>query len=261
MPVRVRVSLRAPSNGTRGVSEVTGLPEGALSSCEGGPPGRQIVRRIRASCDTLLKAFGPQGWWPGDSVWEIMAGAVLTQRTAWSNAELALERLRSAGALDCAAILELGVPALERLVRPAGFYRSKAGTLMALAELALSRGGPERLLRDRTATVRRTLLAVRGIGAETADAIALYAGGHPVFVVDAYARRYATRHGLALPDDDYEALQHLFESALGADAPVLGEYHALIVQLGKACCRPRPLCDGCPLASDLPKEGPLHVVT
>jgi len=229
---------------------------GALSSC-----GGTVAARIRAAYAALLEHFGAQHWWPGDTVWEIMAGAVLTQRTAWANAELALGALRRAGALDCDAIAGLPAARLERLVRSAGFYRSKARTLKALARGVAARGGPEEFLRGDASDVRERLLALPGIGRETSDAIALYAGGHPLFVVDAYTVRYATRHGLAAAGADYETLRSLFQSALGRDCRVLGECHALLVQLGKTCCRPDPLCDVCPLAHDLPEEGPLALHT
>ncbi len=209
--------------------------------------------RVRWAVETLLREFGPQDWWPGGDPFETMAGAVLTQNTAWRNAERSLELLREAGALSAPAVLELPVERIEELVRPAGGWRRKARTLAALARTTdRHEGGLQELLGQDADSLRDELLAVRGIGPETADAILLYAAGRPVFVVDAYARRYVSRHGICGERAGYGEIQELFERALGGDAAMLAESHALLVALGKRFCRADPVCGECPLRKDLP---------
>jgi endonuclease-3 related protein len=210
--------------------------------------------RIRAIHHTLLAAYGPQGWWPGDGPFETVVGAILTQNTAWKNVELALERLRAERALESPEALGQVEPEdLERLIRPAGFARRKTRTLRGfLSRVAREPGGLEGLLSAGEAPLRRSLLEIPGIGPETADSILLYAAGRPVFVVDAYTRRLAGRHGLADASAAYDDLQRMFLRALPRSARVMNECHALIVRVGKACCRATPICAGCPLAWDLP---------
>jgi endonuclease-3 related protein len=211
--------------------------------------------RLRWAYESLLSEFGPQGWWPGRGPFEIMVGAVLTQNAAWRNAERAIECVREAGALTPAAVATLPLGRLEQLVRSAGAWRRKARTLAALARtIEAQEGGLQGLLSTDPALLRRTLLAIRGIGPETADAILLYAGGHPVFVVDAYTRRFLERHRIARARAPYDAVQSLFMDALGHDADAFAECHALLVELGKRFCRPEPICCECPLRKDLPKR-------
>jgi len=209
--------------------------------------------RIRTIYHVLLAAYGPQGWWPGNHPFETVVGAILTQNTAWRNVELALVGLRTRGALAGPESLgRLAPDELERLIRPAGFRRRKAGTLRALlSRVSREPGGLSGLLSRGEADLRRALLEIRGIGPETADSILLYAAGRPLFVADAYARRIAGRHGLADAGAPYGDVQRLFQSALPRSARVMNEYHALIVRLGKTRCRPTPACAGCPLAWDL----------
>jgi len=210
--------------------------------------------RLRWAYESLLTEFGPQGWWPGGDPFEIMVGAVLTQNAAWRNAERAIERVREAGALTPAAVATLPLGRLEQLVRPAGAWRRKARTLAALAQTIEGEDrGLQGLLSRNPGLLRETLLAIRGIGPETADAMLLYAGGHPVFVVDAYTRRFVERHGIAHARVRYAAIQKLFMDALGHDAGAFAECHALLVELGKRFCRPDPICRECPLREDLPK--------
>jgi len=196
----------------------------------------------------LLAAYGPQHWWPAESRFEIIVGAVLIQRTSWRNAEQALARLREAGALALAPMAALGRDALAELVRPAGFYRHKAARLSAISRWLVAQGGCEALDALDDAALRAAWLAQPGIGPETADAIALYAYGRPVFVVDAYARRLLARLGLARGDEPYEVLRAALETALDAGSACYNEFHALIVAHGKARCGVRPRCDGCALA-------------
>lgn len=199
----------------------------------------------------LLDAYGPQHWWPGDTPFEVMVGAILTQNTAWSNVERAIANLKASGRLSCRGILSLGDATLAELIRPAGYFNVKARRLKALCAFLADRGmaaAPERLralapLPD----LRRQLLAVHGVGEETADSILLYALGLPVFVVDAYTRRIFSRLGLIAGDEPYACIQQSFEAALPREVALYNEYHALIVHHGKTVCRPRPRCHACPL--------------
>ena len=213
---------------------------------------RTAVPRVRQAYEKLLSTFGPQDWWPGGGPFEIMAGAVLTQNSAWRNAERALELMRHAGALESPTAARMSLEELERLARPAGSWRRKARTIAALARtVEVREGGLPSFLGLGTDELRETLLGVRGVGPETADAILLYAAGRPVFVVDAYARRYLERHRLADRRAPYDTVRSLFETALGGDVTALAECHALVVELGKRYCRTRPLCSECPLKADI----------
>ena len=198
--------------------------------------------------ERLHAAFGPQRWWPGDSPTEVAIGAVLTQNTAWTNVEKAIIALKQRGCLDFARIRGLDEDDLADIIRSAGTFRIKARRLRALADWVHRRGGTiEAALKGETARVRKSLLGVDGIGPETADAILLYAGGHAVFVVDAYTRRVLRRHGLLGGDDSYADVQGMFAGALPRDAVMFNEYHALLVAVGKQHCRALAKCDGCPL--------------
>jgi len=215
------------------------------------PGGRAALPRYFAA---LLAAYGPQHWWPGRSRFEVIAGAILTQNTSWKNVEPAIRNLRRAGLLSPAAVRRTPLPRLARLVRPSGTYRQKARTLKGFAEFLARhyRGSLTRMFRAPTQELRERLLALRGIGPETADAILLYAGRHPVFVADAYARRMAERHALVPRGAGYEQVRGRFESLLPPDHALLNEFHALIVHVGKDFCRPVPRCAGCALACFLP---------
>jgi endonuclease-3 related protein len=204
----------------------------------------------------LFDRHGPQHWWPGESPFEVMVGAVLTQNTAWGNVEKAIANLKRADALGCAAMLALTDGELAELIRPAGYFNVKAARLKSLCRFLAQRGvaeAPERLAgQDNLAAVRRDLLAVHGVGEETADSILLYALGLPSFVVDAYTRRAFARLGLLRGGERYGDIQRQFEAHLPRDLALYNEYHALIVQLGKSHCRPRPRCADCPLNSICP---------
>lgn len=200
----------------------------------------------------LFAAFGPQHWWPGDTPIEVMIGAILTQNTAWSNVERAIARLAQAQPLSGPAILALEPARLAELIRPAGYFNLKARRLKAwcaFLEREAALDDPGRLGRHTPlATLRPRLLAVHGIGAETADSILLYALGRPSFVVDAYTRRIFSRLGLIDGKEPYAAIQAEFTRHLPEDAALYNEYHALIVHLGKGICRTKPCCRACPLA-------------
>jgi len=200
--------------------------------------------------DLLYDAFGPQRWWPADSRTEVVIGAILTQNTAWKNVERAMTNLRVAGMISFERLYQLDVDDLAALIRPAGTFRVKAGRLKAFVDVLMeSHGGDlDRMLDDDLDAARRRLLAIPGIGPETADAILLYAGNRPSFVVDAYTRRILARHHLVDRRAHYERIRRLFMDSLEPDVEKFNEYHALLVELGKRHCRTRAFCDGCPLA-------------
>ena len=204
--------------------------------------------------DILLAAFGPQHWWPADTPFEVAVGAVLTQNTAWCNVERAIRGLAALQALTPAGILALPVPVLEQTIRPAGYYRVKAGYLTTLASWVQQHapGGLASLADADAGELRQELLGLRGIGPETADSILLYALGKPVVVADAYTRRIGARLGMLPEGTTYAAAQEYFARRLPADAEMLGEFHALVVRLGKEFCGKRPRCSGCPLAARCP---------
>lgn len=197
----------------------------------------------------LFDFFGPQRWWPGDTIEEIIIGAVLTQNTNWSNVERAISNLKRENALSLKKILSLSPNRLSDLIRPSGYYNIKEKRLRAVADFFVQRCGCSfDLLNDIPLDVIRSdLLSVYGVGPETADSILLYALNRPVFVVDAYTRRIGTRHGLFTEHDNYESIRRIFESSIKVDIPLFNEFHALIVRLGKFYCKPLPLCELCPL--------------
>jgi endonuclease-3 related protein len=203
-------------------------------------------------------ALGPQGWWPGRTRFEVIVGAILTQNTAWSNVARAIARLRQARLLTPQAMAGCGRRRLARLIRSSGYYNMKAERLKAF--IAFLRTGYglslSRMFAQAPSALRDELLTVPGIGPETADSILLYAGKAPRFVVDAYTRRILLRHGLIPPGQSYDAIQSLFMAALPLDAALFNEYHALLVAVGKAFCRPAPRCSGCPLRHDLQRHCP-----
>jgi len=195
----------------------------------------------------LYAAYGPQGWWPGRSPFEVVVGAILTQAAAWTNVEKAIDNLKAAGVLSPQGILDTPVDELARLVYPAGYYKAKARKLKAFVEMLFERHGGDldRLFALPLLELRRELLATHGIGPETADAVILYAANQPRFVIDAYTRRVFGRLGLAPPRDDYGSWQRLFEGALPPDVSLFNEYHALIDRHAKTYCRKEPLCAQC----------------
>jgi endonuclease III related protein len=210
---------------------------------------------------SLLRAYGPQGWWPGRTRFEVIVGAVLTQNVAWTNVEKAIGALRRARVLHPDRLRRISRARLAGLIRPAGYHNQKARTLRNVVDrLHVRHGGSlARLFRQPTQTLRAELLELSGIGPETADSILLYAAGRPVFVIDAYTRRILARHGAASGHEPYEELRRLMETAVTRRAPVYKEFHALLVRVAKDHCRKRqPLCAGCPLEPHLPPTGPAH---
>ena len=209
--------------------------------------------------DRLFSAFGPQNWWPGETAFEVMVGAILVQNTAWKNVERAIDNLRDQGLLTPEALWRVPQQELEELVRPSGYYRLKAGRLRNLLRFFMDRydGSTEAMFATPLDVLREELLAVNGVGPETADSILLYAGSLPVFVVDTYTHRVLARHGWIGYDADYHAIQDHFESNLDRDPALYNEYHALLVHVGHKHCRRTPKCDDCPLYDLLPEGGPL----
>lgn len=217
---------------------------------------------FRRYYDHLLAAYGPQQWWPAETAFEVLVGAVLTQNTAWTSVERSIANLKAANALSLNALLALSVDTLRELIRPSGFMQRKALTLKALCTWLHNayNGSVTFAAQQSTHLLRQQLLAINGIGPETADSILLYALGHPVFVVDEYLRRVVVRHTLAPAKASYTQLQQLAETSFSSDAVEtrathFNEFHALIVETGKRHCRRKPDCTGCPLAGFLPDEG------
>lgn len=221
----------------------------------GRPPvGSPLRRRLFRLYDALLARFGPQGWWPARSAFEVVVGAILTQSTAWTNVERAIVALRRAGALRAPVLARLPSRRLATLVRASGFFRVKAGRLRAFLRHLGRRhaGNLRRCLRQPAPALRAELTSIPGIGPETADSILLYAAGRPVFVVDAYARRVLSRHRIVPRAIGYAKLQALFLANLPRDPALFNEYHALLVRVGKEYCRASvALCAECPLRFDL----------
>lgn len=209
---------------------------------------------------TLARHYGPLHWWPAQTRFEVIVGAFLTQNTSWNNVELALKNLRRAGVLSISGIREIALAELEQLVRPSGYYRQKAARLKMFVAYLDERykGSLNRLFAQTVDVLRTELLAQNGIGPETADAILLYAGKLPVFVVDAYTKRIFERHGITRAGANYEQVRKQVETTFTSQFPVLeladhyNEFHALIVQVGKDHCGRAAQCEGCALQSWLP---------
>jgi endonuclease III related protein len=209
--------------------------------------------------NSLFTAFGPQHWWPGRTPFEIIVGAILTQNTSWQNVEGAISNLRRAQLLSPRAIDRAPLARLQQLIRPSGYFRQKARKLKAFCNFLDSEygGSLRRMFATPTIVLRPKLLGIWGVGPETADSILLYAGGHEVFVVDAYTKRILARHGWIgdVAKAKYDDVRWLFEQQFPGDAKRFNEFHALIVRAGKEYCRSRePNCDKCPLGRYL-EEG------
>lgn len=242
------------------------------------------IQQVRAYYEALYSVLGPQHWWPAATQFEVIVGAYLTQSTSWRNVELALCRLRSAGLLSLSGIRKVPVAELEALIQPAGYFRQKAARLKIFVDFVdrQYQGSLEGMFAQPTEKLRQELLSLSGVGPETADSILLYAGQHPVFVVDAYARRILERHDILPAETPYDDVRQLFEQALGDEAvpprgisaqaetahtpspmsrfprsmaaQTFNEAHALIVAVGKKhCFKSKPDCEGCPLRRFLPK--------
>ena len=197
----------------------------------------------------LYQAYGTQHWWPGETPFEVMVGAILTQNTSWKNVEKAIQNLKARRVLHVRGIHGLKRNQLASLIRSSGYFRIKADRLKAFVNFLLENcdGELRKMTKEGVETLRQTLLGVRGIGPETADSILLYGLQKPIFVVDAYTKRILSRHGIISKDASYEEVQRLFMEHLPHDERLFNEYHALLVHLGKTLCKKTPKCDQCPL--------------
>ncbi|MCL2330807.1 MAG: endonuclease III domain-containing protein [Phycisphaerae bacterium] len=206
---------------------------------------------LKSFYQAMAEAYGPQHWWPAQSPTEVIIGAVLTQNTAWKNVERAIANLQQAEMLDWQRLRDVSFEELAELIRPSGTYQVKARRLKSFITWLWENydGDLDRMFATSLPTLREELLSISGIGRETADAILLYAGNLPTFVVDAYTARILSRHGLIDEYADYDEIKDTFESNLPSDAELFNEFHALLVQVGKLHCRPKMKCEGCPLAS------------
>ncbi|MBI2849500.1 MAG: endonuclease [Chloroflexi bacterium] len=215
---------------------------------------KETSKKLQDIYQRLFDTYGPQHWWPGETPFEVMVGAILTQSAAWTNVEKAIANLKAAEALSPRALREMSQEKIARLIYSSGYYNAKAAKLKALAEWLGECCGDdiEKLSAMDTDELRRELLAVWGVGEETADSIILYAANQPVFVIDAYTRRIIYRVGLSpegraggFETRPYAAYQDLFMDNLSADVQLFNEYHALLVCLGKNVCKRTPLCPEC----------------
>jgi len=199
----------------------------------------------------LYQAFGPQHWWPAETPFEVMVGAILTQNTSWGNVEKAIQSLEKKGALEMDMIRQIKKSALASLIRSSGTYQIKANRLKAFVDFVWQeyQGQIGHMEKESLETLRRKLLEVHGIGPETADTMLLYGLGKPIFVVDAYTKRIFSRHGVISDGASYDETQALFMDYLPHETARFNEYHALLVHLGKTLCKKIPKCAICPLNS------------
>ena len=197
----------------------------------------------------MFDALCPQRWWPGETPFEVVIGAILTQNTNWSNVEKAIRNLKAAGRLSPEGIHELNVTELAQLIRPSGFFNVKARRVKTFINWLFSRyeGSLSKMFAQDLAILRDDLLSVKGIGPETADSILLYAGNFPTVVVDAYTHRIFSRHGFIPEESTYDEMKSFFEGNLPKDVKLYNEYHALLVNIGKMFCKPKKICEPCPL--------------
>ncbi len=210
-----------------------------------GPKGKILVEMY----ERLLLAAGPRHWWPAESPFEVIVGAILTQNTSWANVEKAIDNLKKAGICTPLGIRGVDHDELAQLIKPSGFYRLKASRLKRFVDFFYEEfdGDMNRMRSQDLGSLRERLLKVDGIGPETADSIILYALEKPIFVVDAYTKRIFSRHNLISEKWNYEEVQDMVMGALGRDVGMYNEFHALLVFLGKHWCRKIPRCAGCPL--------------
>jgi endonuclease-3 related protein len=209
------------------------------------------AEQLREMYERLYAHFGARDWWPGDSPFEIMVGAILTQNTNWKNVERAIDNLKRVGLLSLPAMSELPQDLLAEYIRPAGYYNIKANRLRNFFHFINKEwdGDLDFFLQQPAAALREQLLSIKGIGPETADSMVLYAAEQPIFVVDAYTHRILIRHDIIDESFGYHEVQELFMDNLEEDTRLFNEYHALIVQVGKEFCKKtRPACELCPLS-------------
>ncbi len=199
--------------------------------------------------DSLFKSFGSQYWWPGDTDFEVVVGAILTQNTNWANVEKAIKNLKTAKVFTLKKLHQINQDKLAELIKPSGYFNVKAKRLKHFIEWLFTNynGSLSKLFTQDCAILREQLLSVNGIGRETADSIILYAAEKPAFVVDAYTKRVLVRHGLITEDYNYDEIKAVFEENLPEEVSLYNEYHALIVRVGKYYCKPKMRCEECPL--------------
>lgn len=216
-----------------------------------GRKASQTARTLSDIYERLFQCYGPQHWWPGETPFEVVIGAILTQSTAWTNVEKAIANLKAAGVLDPESLYKISTDKLTILIRPSGYYNAKAVKVKAFIECLHDTydSDLDRFFQLNTSSLRQELLSIHGIGPETADSILLYAAYRPVFVIDAYTKRIFSRLGIASANDSYESYQRLFMDNLPHDEKLFNEYHALLVRHGKDVCRKKPKCDDCCLTS------------
>ncbi len=199
--------------------------------------------------DRLFKTFGKQHWWPGDTDFEIVIGAILTQNTNWGNVEKAIKNLKKAKVFTARKLYEIDIKKLAELIRPSGYFNVKAKRLKHFIEWLFLKynGSLPKMFKQDYGKLREELLSINGIGRETADSILLYAAQKPTFVIDAYTKRVLVRHELIPEDYEYEEMKAFFEENLPEDVSLYNEYHALLVRVGKYYCKPKEQCEECPL--------------
>jgi endonuclease-3 related protein len=226
--------------------KTSSVPNRAIGKPRPSPSENVILERIY---QTLFNRFGPQSWWPGETPFEVIVGAILTQNTNWGNVEKAIRNLKRDNALTPEGLNTISARHLATLIRPSGYFNIKAKRLKNFMSFLFEGygGSVEKMMKEPLETLRPKILSVNGIGPETADSILLYALGKPVFVVDAYTRRLLYRHGLIERTADYHAMQRLLTDHMPRDLALFNEYHALIVRVGKEFCKPKPACETCPL--------------
>ncbi|HAM41492.1 MAG: hypothetical protein A3I71_03540 [Omnitrophica WOR_2 bacterium RIFCSPLOWO2_02_FULL_63_16] len=212
--------------------------------------GRRQRPSLRSLYHHLVRALGPQHWWPAKSPFEVIVGAILTQNTAWVNVERAIAQLEAAHALSARTLARRPSTAIQRLIRPSGYFRQKAAVLQGFSRWHLKRyqGSTRAMFRTPARRLRQELLGLKGIGPETADSILLYAGRRPTFVIDAYTRRIFQRHHLISGREPYDETQRFCLDRLPRRVQLYNEFHALLVAVGKRYChRTDPDCASCPL--------------
>jgi endonuclease-3 related protein len=209
----------------------------------------KIAKNLEEIYKRLFSKFGPQGWWPGETPFEVIIGAILTQNTNWINVERAISNLKKNKLLSPKKLKQISTRRLASLIKPAGYFNVKAKRLKSFINFLFKeyKGSIKNMFTEDFLSLRTKLLGVKGIGYETADSILLYAGNKPIFVVDAYTKRILFRHNFIDRKSDYPQIQNLFMDHLEQDINLFNEFHALIVRLGKEICKNKPLCEICPL--------------
>lgn len=210
---------------------------------------KKTGKKLQTIYQTLYKAFGPRHWWPGDTPFEVIVGAILTQNTSWKNVETAIKALKANRLLDPLKLLKVDEGILANTIKSSGFFNIKATRIKHFIRFLFEhyQGRLDNMFSEDLMPLREKLLTINGIGPETADSILLYAGGKPIFVVDAYTKKILVRHHLISKAAGYDETQAIFMENLEKDVPMFNEYHALLVYVGKYFCKRIPLCEDCPI--------------